>query len=180
MRLSVYLIVTLFLIPFTVILSQNSHTYVGAETCGMCHKSEKQGNQLGIWKNSAHSKAFETLKTDKANKIASEKGFKTPAAETPECLKCHTSASDLDASARGAKFKIEDGVQCETCHGPGSDYKSMSVMKDKELAKKNGLIIQDKLENFCITCHNVESPTFVDMNIEEAWQKIKHDIPKGN
>jgi hypothetical protein len=52
-------------------------------------------------------------------------------------------------------------------------------MKDKELAIKNGLILHDKLENFCITCHNAESPTFVDMNIEEAWQKIKHTIPSA-
>ncbi len=25
------------------------HAYVGATGCGMCHKTEKQGNQLGIW-----------------------------------------------------------------------------------------------------------------------------------
>jgi len=42
----------------------------------MCHKTEKQGSQLSIWQNSRHSKAYETLKTDKANQIAKEKGFK--------------------------------------------------------------------------------------------------------
>lgn len=179
MRLSVFALVTFLLIPFLAILSQNSHTYVGAETCGMCHKTEKQGSQFSIWKNSSHSKAFETLKSEKANKIAQEKGFKTPAAETPECLKCHTSGYDVDASTFGKKFKVEDGVQCETCHGPGSDYKDMKVMKDKELAVKNGLVMNEKLENFCTGCHNVESPTFVDMDIEKAWDKIKHNIPKG-
>ncbi len=179
MRLSIFTLAILFLIPFTSIMAQNEHTYVGAETCGMCHKSEKQGSQFSIWQNSAHSKAFETLKTDKANQIAKEKGFTTPAAETPECLKCHTTGYNLDASMLGKKFKVEDGVQCETCHGPGSDYKSIKVMKDKELAIKNGLILHDKLENFCITCHNAESPTFVDMNIEEAWQKIKHTKPSA-
>jgi hypothetical protein len=180
MRLSILTLVSLFLIPFTAIIAQNEHSYVGAETCGMCHKTEKQGSQFSIWKSSAHSKAYETLKSEKANKIAQEKGFKTPAVETPECLKCHASGYNVDASMLGKKFKVEDGVQCETCHGPGSDYKDMKVMKNKELAMKNGLIIHDKIDNFCINCHNAESPTFVDMNIEEAWQKIKHDIPKGN
>jgi hypothetical protein len=180
MRLSIFTLISLFLIPFTAIIAQNEHSYVGAEVCGMCHKSEKQGSQFTIWKSSAHSKAYETLKSEKANKIATEKGFKTPAVETPECLKCHASGYNVDASMLGKKFKVEDGVQCETCHGPGSDYKDMKVMKDKALAVKNGLILHDKLENFCIQCHNAESPTFVDMNIEEAWQKIKHDIPKGN
>lgn len=180
MRLSVFALIALFIIPFTSIFSQNAHTYVGAETCGMCHKTEKQGSQLSIWKNSAHSKAYETLKTEKANQIAKEKGFKTAAVETPECLKCHATGYNLDASMLGKKFKVEDGVQCETCHGAGSDYKDMKVMKDKELAIKNGLVMHDKIESFCIECHNAESPTFIDMNIQEAWQKIKHDIPKGN
>ncbi len=28
------------------------HEFVGASTCGMCHKSEKQGKQFVIWQNS--------------------------------------------------------------------------------------------------------------------------------
>lgn len=178
MKNFIYFLAALIVVPFVFIQAQNGNTYVGTETCGMCHKTEKQGSQLSIWKNSPHSKAFETLKTEKANQIATEKGFKTPAVETPECLKCHVTGYNLDASMLGKKFKVEDGVQCETCHGAGSAYKDMKVMKDKDLAIKNGLLMNDKLEKFCITCHNVESPTFVDMNIEEAWQKIKHTIPK--
>jgi len=178
MRFFFYCLVFLFVTPFLFLHAQNSHTYIGAESCVMCHKTEKQGNQLSIWQNSRHSKAFETLKTEKANQIAKEKGFLKPAAETWECLKCHVTGYNLDASLLGKKFKIEDGVQCETCHGPGSDYKDMKVMKDKELAVKNGLMKHEKLEDFCVTCHNTESPTFVDIKVEESWQKIKHDIPE--
>ena len=179
MRLSILSFLVLFFLPASFLLAQTEHSYVGAETCGMCHKSEKQGSQLSIWKSSAHSKAFETLKTEKANKIAKEKGFSTPAAETPECLKCHVTGYGQDAKMFGAKFKMEDGIQCETCHGPGSDYKDMKVMKDRDLAIKNGLAVHEKIDDFCITCHNVESPTFVDMDINAAWEKIKHDIPKA-
>lgn len=165
------------LTPFIFIQAQNDFTYIGLDGCAMCHKTEKQGSQLSIWQNSKHSKAYETLKTEKANQIAAEKGFKTPAVETAECLKCHATGYNLDASMLGKKFKVEDGVQCETCHGPGSAYKDMKVMKDKDLSIKNGLVVHDKLEKFCISCHNAESPTFVDMNVEEAWQKIKHEKP---
>lgn len=180
MRLSFYYFFTLLLLPFAPILSQTVNTFIGAESCGMCHKSEKQGSQLSIWQNSAHSKAFETLKTDTANLIAKEKGLIKPAAESWECLKCHVTGYNLDATMLGKKFKIEDGVQCETCHGAGSAYKEMKIMKDKKLAIEKGLIVPDKLEEFCISCHNNESPTFVKMDFNEAWSKIKHNIPKGD
>jgi excinuclease UvrABC ATPase subunit len=178
MRLSFYYLCTLLLLPFASILPQSGNTYIGAESCGMCHKSEKQGSQLSTWQNSAHSKAFETLKTDKANQIAEKKGFKEPAAETWECLKCHVTGYNLDATMLGTKFKIEDGIQCETCHGAGSAYKDMKVMKDRNLAIEKGLIVHDKLDEFCASCHNNESPTFVKFDIIEAWDKIKHNIPE--
>ncbi|MFZ1517387.1 MAG: cytochrome c family protein [Ignavibacteriaceae bacterium] len=178
MKYFFYFLVSLILLPASALISQNGYTYIGVDGCAMCHKTEKQGSQQSIWKNSKHSQAFETLKTEKANQIAKEKGFQTPASETPECLKCHVTGYNLDASMLGKKFKVEDGVQCETCHGPGSAYKDMKVMKDKDLAIKNGLVVHEKLESFCTSCHNVESPTFVDINIEEAWQKIKHNVPK--
>ena len=177
MKFLLNFVVTLLLTPFIFIQAQDGHSYIGADACSMCHKTEKQGSQYSIWQNSKHSKAFETLKSEKADQIAKEKGFTKPAIETPECLKCHASGYDLDASMLGKKFKVEDGVQCETCHGPGSDYKDMKVMKDKELSIKNGLIAHEKLDAFCTGCHNSESPTFVEINIEEAWQKIKHSKP---
>src|SRR5574338_1151071 len=124
-----YNVFVLLFLPFTSILSQSVNTFIGVESCGMCHKTEKQGSQLSIWQNSAHSKAFETLKTDTANQIAIEKGFSTPAVKTWECLKCHVTGYNLDATMLGKKFKVEDGVQCETCHGAGSAYKDIKVMK---------------------------------------------------
>lgn len=178
MKLLFYFFLILFLLPFASILSQSGNTYVGVESCGMCHKTEKQGSQLSIWQNSAHSKAFEVLKTDTANQIAKGKGFKEPAAKTWECLKCHVTGYNLDATLLGNKFKIEDGVQCETCHGAGSAYKEMKIMKDKDLAIQKGLILPDKLEEFCVSCHNNESPTFVKFDVTEAWNKIKHTIPQ--
>lgn len=172
-----YYLITFSLLPFATIVSQSGYTYIGAETCGMCHKSEKQGSQYSIWQSSAHSKAFETLKTEAAHQIAKAKGFSEPPDKTWECLKCHVTGSNLDATILGKKYKIEDGVQCETCHGAGSAYKEMKIMKDKKLSINNGLVVHDNLEDFCISCHNSESPTYVEFDVNKSWDKIKHDVP---
>lgn len=147
--------------------------FVGTKTCGMCHKSEKQGQQLKIWSESRHAQAYKTLLTPKADEIAKGKGGKK-AIETPACLKCHVGEKALIESA----FK-EDGVQCETCHGAGSEYKAMAVMKNKEEAKKKGLIIHEEGAKFCVTCHNADSPSFKGFKYEEMWKKIAHSKPKG-
>jgi mono/diheme cytochrome c family protein len=157
--------------------TMTKHAFVGKDVCGMCHRSEKAGKQLDIWKASKHAEAFTVLQSDEANKIAKDKGFTTPAAKTEACLKCHTSGSNVDASLLGAKFKIEDGVQCETCHGAGADYKAMNVMKDKALAIKNGLQMSD-VKTLCVTCHNSDSPTYKGApDVAAMWDKIKHPIP---
>jgi nitrate/TMAO reductase-like tetraheme cytochrome c subunit len=171
------ILVTLVSLPIILIYSQTEHGYVGSSTCGMCHKSEKQGSQLSIWEGSKHAQAYTALTTEKADGIAKSKGFKTKAVETPECLKCHASGYNVDAKLLAAKFKIEDGVQCETCHGPGADYKSKKIMENKEEAIANGLMVPENIEEFCITCHNAESPTYVEFNFETMWDKIKHPVP---
>ncbi|MCW8805233.1 MAG: cytochrome c family protein [Ignavibacteriaceae bacterium] len=171
--------VTLIILPFFFISAQTEHGYVGSSTCGMCHKSEKQGSQLSIWQDSKHAQAYNALMTENANEVAKKKGFETKAIETPECLKCHASGYNVDAKLIGAKFKVEDGVQCETCHGAGADYKSKKIMENKEEAVANGLKLYENIEELCIGCHNAESPTYVEFNFEEMWAKIKHPVPEN-
>ena len=170
--------ITLISLPFFFISAQTEHGYVGTSSCGMCHKTEKQGSQLSIWQGSKHSQAYTVLQSEKADQIAIDKGFKTKAVETPECLKCHASGYNVDAKLIGEKFKVEEGVQCETCHGAGADYKSKKVMENREEAVKNGLLVYDKIEAFCIGCHNAESPTYVEFKFAEMWDKIKHPVPE--
>jgi hypothetical protein len=170
--------ILLLLFAIQLINAQEKNAYVGVAVCSPCHKTEKQGNQFGIWKSSKHSSAMKTLQTAEADSIAKSKGCSTPAAETKECLKCHATGYDIDKSLIGEKFDINEGVQCETCHGPGSNYKSMKIMKDKELAVKNGLILHEDKEAFCTSCHNSGSPTFKGFEFAAMWDKIKHPIPK--
>jgi cytochrome c5 len=154
--------------------------YVGVKQCSMCHKADKSGNQFGVWQKSKHAEAYKTLTSDKANEIAKKKGLKKPAAESPECLECHTVTADAKLLDKG--FDAKDGVQCEKCHGAGSAYKAMATMKDHAKAVAAGMteFKDDKaIEAFCKTCHNDKSPTFKEFKFAEMWAKIKHDVPKS-
>lgn len=152
--------------------------YVGIKSCAAtCHKGDTKGNQLEIWQDSKHSKAFITLQTPEADKIAKDKGFTTPAAETPLCIKCHVLGKDIDPEELEDTFDKTQGVQCETCHGPGSEYKRITIMKDKQQAIANGLIVHEDGAVFCKTCHNSDSPTFKSFDYDEYWAKIKHSDP---
>lgn len=152
------------------------HKYVGAATCGMCHKSDAVGNQLKVWQESKHAKAFATLGTKEAKEIAEKAGVKGDPQKAPQCVKCHVTAFGVDPAMLGEKFKMEDGVQCEACHGAGGDYKAIKIMKDKKAAIDNGLVIPD--EKTCRGCHNEEAPTFKGFDFKERWKKIDHKRPE--
>ena len=154
--------------------------YVGGSKCKMCHKTEAQGKQYGIWASNPHAKAYKTLATDQSKEIAGKyKDMKDPQKDA-RCLKCHVTAFGVDAKLIKASFKMEDGVQCEACHGPGSKYKSPKVMKALSKGTQDpaevGYIASD--EKLCVTCHNKESPTYKPFKFEEAYKKIAHPIPK--
>ncbi len=145
--------------------------YVGAQKCQICHKSENQGRQYVIWESSKHSKSLEALTSSKAAEACQAMGVDKPA-DDPRCLKCH---SPLAAKAPDLK---SDGVSCEVCHGPGSEYKKLSVMKDKAESVKNGLILYgspDAIKAQCLKCH--ENPHGISFDFASFWEKIKHPVP---
>jgi hypothetical protein len=136
---------------------------------------EKQGKQLAIWQASPHAKAWATLATPEAKKIAEGKKIADPQ-KSEKCAKCHTTGYGAAANLKAETFKVEDGVGCEACHGAGSNYKTMKIMKDKALAAQSGLITPD--EKTCVKCHNAESPTHKKFVYAEFAKKIAHAIPK--
>lgn len=106
------------------------YDYIGAKKCGICHKKD------GIyesWEKTPHPNATANLPEDQQ--------------KNDKCLACHATAVMADG-------EVLEGVQCEGCHGPGSGYKSMSIMKNKEEAIKNGLIMPTA--ETCQGCHNKE------------------------
>ncbi len=119
---------TAFALTAIVLVSASAqagdHEYVGAAKCKMCHKV-----QYSSWEATSHAKATEAAKAS------------TDPAFTSDCLKCHATNASEDLP----------GVQCEACHGPGADFKKMSVMKDLEAAKANGLVVPTQAT--CDGCH---------------------------
>lgn len=161
------------------IKSQSKNKYVGVNTCvGACHNKEDQGDQFKIWNESAHSKAYLNLQTERADSIARSRGFITSASETPQCVKCHVLGKEIDESELQGSFDKAQGVQCESCHGPGSEYKKLSVMKNKEEAVAGGLILHTEKGKFCVQCHNEESPTYFEFDYDQMWEMIAHPKPK--
>ncbi|NOY57598.1 MAG: cytochrome C554, partial [Calditrichaeota bacterium] len=141
------------------------------------HKGAKKGQIYETWMKAKHAKAFETLGTPEAKKIAEKKGLKSSPQEAPECLACHVTGYKEAAAATLTK---EEGVSCEACHGPGSAYKSMKVMKGvrsgKLKAADYGLVFPQ--EKTCVACHNSKSPTFKEFKFAVMKKKIEHHIPK--
>ena len=169
-----FLFATFAFLGFGQAEEKTAHTYIGVKKCGMCHKSEKKGNQLAIWEKSAHANAFETLKSDKAIEYGRERGVETPHLDDA-CLKCHVTGHGEPAELFGDSFVKEQGVQCESCHGAGGDYKGLKVMKDREAAVAAGLVIPTA--EMCVACHNEESPGFDGFDYEEYLAKIAHPNP---
>lgn len=152
-------------------------SYVGADGCKMCHKSEAKGDQYGKWMASKHAKAYEVLGTEEAKAVAAEAGVEGNPQEADACLQCHVTAHGVAAELLGKKYAKEQGVGCESCHGPGSDYKKKSVMEDREASVAAGLVIPT--EETCKGCHNEKSPTFKGFKYDEMAAKIAHPYPEA-
>lgn len=121
---TLWIVVFLAVVAVSFTAQAQDHEYVGAAKCKMCHKV-----QYASWEQTTHAKA-----TDDA-KASTDREF------SADCLKCHATNASEDFA----------GVQCEACHGPGSDYKKMSIMKDKDASIANGLIIPS--QETCDGCH---------------------------
>ena len=152
------------------------HKYVGSQACKMCHNTEASGKQYDKWMASPHAKAYAVLADSEALVVGKKAGVDKPQ-ESAQCLGCHETGYSAPAEQKEATLKMTEGVGCEVCHGPGSDYKSMSVMKDKAKAMAAGLMMPD--EKTCVgNCHNEKSPTYKPFVFADAAKIIAHPIPK--
>ena len=166
----------------------DEHEFVGVVKCGSCHKKVPIGNQIAWWHEDKHSKAFETLASDKAKEWAAEAGVADPQTDD-KCIKCHATAHGVPDDQVSRKFDRQAGVQCESCHGAGKDYRKKKIMVDQDLAVSKGLVLQS--EKVCVTCHNDESPAWdtqrytradgskVGFDYDQAVAKIRHPVPEG-
>jgi len=147
--IAVLILLTMDMVSTQKVLGQEP-AYVGAAKCKLCHMKQHK-----VWSESEHSKAFEVLKPDEQ--------------KDPKCLTCHVTGY---RTTRQVKSELV-GIQCEACHGPGSLYLNIHIKKDKEGARKAGMIAKPNPDS-CKTCHNEESPTFKGFDYAKMWEVIKH------
>jgi hypothetical protein len=157
-------------------MSDESASFTGSERCGACHSSVNAGRQMGLWRNSAHARAFKALESDSAKRYLQTHGL-----TTSTCLGCHTTIG-REALA-GSEFTfIAEGVGCERCHGAGSRYAFYDVMRDRTAFTANGGVA-GSLDD-CYQCHAADpakserhcpfqlSPFIAD----SAWAAIRHPV----
>jgi hypothetical protein len=125
-RVFLVLVVVVALTGLTALVATAAPTYIGADKCKMCHKVQYD-SWLAV---GTHSKSLEKAKASTNQKWDAS------------CLGCHSTN----------KSETAKGVECEACHGPGSDYKALSVMKDRAKAVAAGLNIPTQAT--CATCHD--------------------------
>lgn len=166
--------------------ARDASLLVGVKSCKMCHKKDEEGNQFQKWSEGPHAKAFEVLGTDEAKAAGAKYGIENPQT-SGKCLRCHSTAYNFTEEVQTQVVPVEEGVSCESCHGPGKNYKSKTVMADREQSIANGMIHPAKQS--CTLCHNEESPSWdperytkadgtkAGFDVDQAWDKIKHPNP---
>ena len=141
---------------FVSAVADDAPTYVGNTQCKMCHNKKSDGEVWNTWKALKHAKAYESLLGDEAKAIGEKQGLETPPAESPQCLRCHVTAYNVEEKSVPAKLKKEHGVQCESCHGPASlhlpDAKKFKTSKDPSINMAAHITRSD--EKVCKKCHN--------------------------
>lgn len=194
----ILLITTVLLMPITDAFA--AFKFEGVDRCAFCHRKASTGDQFGVWSKKGHSKAYKSLASAEAKKLASSVGVMGNPQEAKECLICHAKSqydkkgNPYPTSQFKKKYSIEDGVQCEDCHGPGEKYRKKKTMKKirKEggaavsaTAKQTGLLVPD--EKVCKGCHVPEitiggatykNPTYQAFDYQKRVEEIAHPIPE--
>lgn len=173
-------IVILFALCVSIVLVSaftydKQYKFEGASHCAFCHSSSDIGDQYGIWKDSAHNAAYESLFSEKSLEYADNTGIGAPS-KNEQCLACHLTGYNASFELLGTLYRKDDGVSCEGCHGSGGGYAYFSIMVDRELAVEKGLV--DSPENTCIACHSGECPfNDVPFDFDTFMKKIEHPRP---
>jgi len=149
------------------------YNHIGTLTCANCHKGPAMGYQFSRWRMSAHARAYAVLASEQAYEIAKNQGLANDPQNSPECLKCHTTAYHQPAQGPMGFNSLYEGVGCEACHGAGSDYYPEAIMRDAAAARAAGL--REVTRQTCLGCHEDahDKPFDFDRAVEEIAHPTK-------
>lgn len=149
-------------------------TYVGSEKCKRCHESAYK-----VWKDSPHSRAYQTLVDAKRPSLRQFDG---------ECILCHVTGFSYEGGFRSAeKTPFLENNGCENCHGPGSVHAKLGggsppellaamnpfKTREKETPEQKRVRI-NRLDGSCRKCHDEDNDANWDI---KKWEKIAHPTP---
>src|SRR5271157_3687885 len=149
--------------------------YIGPGSCAAtsCHGSVKPiagsrilQNEYSTWiLLDKHSRAYQALTGDVAERMARILKLGGKAEDAPKCLVCH--ALYTTPEQRGRSFEIAEGVSCESCHGPASAWLGPHTTRDWQHEKSVALGMSDTRDVIhrtekCLECHLGTKNKFVD------------------
>jgi hypothetical protein len=138
------------------------YLYLGAETCATkCHNNEEMGHQYDEWKESLHSKSYQSLHSGEALKYSRQAGITGNPWENIICLKCHITAAGFASSSFADTYRKEDGVTCEACH-KGEYIPKTFIPKEDD----------------CLICHNPAVHKTGQFDFRKSCRKISHPRPE--
>lgn len=140
--------------------------FIGAQGCSssLCHGgASAERNAYTVWKGlDRHSRAFATLATERAARMAQSLSLPAPA-QTRRCTECHAPLQTVPEARLMAAAKPEDGVSCENCHGPAQDWVRSHTRRDFTHAQNVQTGVRElrglyARANACVACHQVLAP----------------------
>src|SRR6266446_6984550 len=166
---------SLLTIPAALSEQKEPSKYIGPGSCAAtsCHGSVKPiagsrilQNEYSTWIiQDKHSRAYQALTGDVAERMARILKLGAKAEEAPKCLACH--ALNPAAEQRGRAFEISEGVSCENCHGPASGWLGPHTTRTGAHEKSVALGMHDTRNvvhrtEKCLECHLGTKNKFVD------------------
>ncbi len=154
--------------------------HLGVKSCSAstCHGSVTERNSYDVlqneyqtWtKHDRHSRAYETLLSERSQRIARNLGI-GKAHEAKICLDCH--ADNVEAGRRGRFFNLSDGVGCEACHGGSEEWLGphISAAASHEGNLRAGMYpteVPAARAKLCLSCHLGTGDKFANHRIMGA------------
>lgn len=167
-------------VPPSPSIQSTAPRYLGVSSCASsnCHGSSRpretspvlQNEFFSWYKKDEHSKAYKSLLTPEAKRMAFQLGIGAPEKEQ-RCLGCH--ATNAPAQLQGERFALSDGVGCESCHGAADGWIKAHVEKGATHQSNiaSGLRDLDSpvvRASLCIDCHGVTGKNGLDHTLYGA------------
>lgn len=139
----------------------------GTTACSSCHgKADERSRQYIVWsQHDAHSRAYATLTTARAARMAEALKIASPLADA-RCTSCHAPVQTVAPALLAPTARIVEGVACASCHGVTGDWLRSHTRPDfthEDRVASGMRELRDPYHraNACVACHQITEPALV-------------------